>query len=452
MMKRFLAILIVLLLTNGSSPSNVSAQQLSQTPPSNPIVTPIEGQLAYNSTDGLIIVNTADASIQPVKEGGSDPVWDATGTLLASVNYNFSSTKVFNIQSSEATTLVPEAAARNVSLYERRMSAGWSADSQNMMYVTQIAGGDPISSTYRLDILNLQTNTVTTVLEILPGTMMNTLFPVPPDTQNVILDTIHSAQWNPVYTDWVFIQPIGYGKYTSTGEDMGVYEGGIFNYVTRQYISFETLFPQTVVNTTKWSDDGRKLAMTTLRNVSVIEFTVEGGKPKLKLLANEIDSREQAVLHWVGAGDLLISGTTFPYTTNFIAQIIDGEWYSQEFIAIASLQPPYTSGNSDFHLTAEGDERNQLSCMFFDQVYPPKLQPSQRGQVTFTDGTPSRLRDMPGTNGTVVTQMDEGTAFEVVGSAYCVDDYRWWQVRLEDGTTGWVAEGNSSEAWVEPLN
>jgi hypothetical protein len=233
---------------------------------------------------------------------------------------------------------------------------------------------------------------------------------------------------------------------------MGVHEGGMFNYVTRQYISFETLFPQTVVSTTNWSDDGRKLAMTTLRDVSVIEFSVEGGEPRLKLLANEIDSREQAVLQWFGAGDLLISANTIPYRTSHLAQIIDGEWYSQEFIATASLQPQYAGGSRDFYLTAEGDERNRLSCMFFDQVYPPRLQPGQRGQVTFNDAIPSRLQHTPGTSGTVVTQMAEGAAFEVVGSAYCVDDYRWWQLRFTDGTTGWIAEGDGWEALVEPIN
>ena len=46
--------------------------------------------------------------------------------------------------------------------------------------------------------------------------------------------------------------------------------------------------------------------------------------------------------------------------------------------------------------------------------------------------------------------MPEGTAFTVMAAPVCGEGYRWWQVSLADGTTGWVVEGLSDEYWLEP--
>ncbi len=73
------------------------------------------------------------------------------------------------------------------------------------------------------------------------------------------------------------------------------------------------------------------------------------------------------------------------------------------------------------------------------------------GRVTFTDGSPTRLRSEPSTNSSVVVEMPEGTTFEVIGGPECGGDYTWWQLKLDDGTIGWAAEGNSKKYFIESL-
>lgn len=73
-------------------------------------------------------------------------------------------------------------------------------------------------------------------------------------------------------------------------------------------------------------------------------------------------------------------------------------------------------------------------------------------RVTFTDGTPLRLRAAAGTGGTFLQDMPEGTTFSIVGGPVCANGFTWWNVRLGDDTIGWAAEGDLDTYFMEPLN
>ncbi len=70
------------------------------------------------------------------------------------------------------------------------------------------------------------------------------------------------------------------------------------------------------------------------------------------------------------------------------------------------------------------------------------------GRVAFTNGQPLRVRTAPG--GDVVTQIAEGTVFNVLGGPECQGGYAWWQIRMESGVEGWSAEGDGNGYFVEP--
>lgn len=75
------------------------------------------------------------------------------------------------------------------------------------------------------------------------------------------------------------------------------------------------------------------------------------------------------------------------------------------------------------------------------------------GQIANTDGIPVRVRDVAG--GNVLTEINEGTEFVVVGGHECLNGYTWWQIRVDSaaGTpiTGWSAEGDDEDYWVEVI-
>ncbi|PJF22537.1 MAG: hypothetical protein CUN56_05505 [Phototrophicales bacterium] len=73
-------------------------------------------------------------------------------------------------------------------------------------------------------------------------------------------------------------------------------------------------------------------------------------------------------------------------------------------------------------------------------------------RTTFVDGLPLNLRTGPGTSGTQVSRLlPEGETFLVIAGPRCADGYTWWNIRLNDGSTGWVAQAGQDFYWIEPV-
>ncbi len=79
---------------------------------------------------------------------------------------------------------------------------------------------------------------------------------------------------------------------------------------------------------------------------------------------------------------------------------------------------------------------------------PPRLTVGQQARVTFTDGTPLRVRATPG--GAFQTQIPEGTVVMVIGGPQCQGQYTWWQIQIDNGQQGWSAEGDMEDYYLEP--
>ncbi len=81
---------------------------------------------------------------------------------------------------------------------------------------------------------------------------------------------------------------------------------------------------------------------------------------------------------------------------------------------------------------------------------PARLIVGGQARVTFTDGTPLRVRDAAGLAGNQVSQLPEGTSFQVIGGPVCADNYNWWQIQAGE-VYGWVAEGGDGVYFAEPV-
>lgn len=72
-----------------------------------------------------------------------------------------------------------------------------------------------------------------------------------------------------------------------------------------------------------------------------------------------------------------------------------------------------------------------------------------RAQVETSGGAGLRLRSVAG--GELLTTMPVGTEFRIIGGPQCQGGYTWWNLRLEDGTMGWAAEGDQEGYFMEPV-
>lgn len=80
-----------------------------------------------------------------------------------------------------------------------------------------------------------------------------------------------------------------------------------------------------------------------------------------------------------------------------------------------------------------------------------RLTPAMRARVTFTDGTPLRVRDAPGKSAKILITIPEGTEMFILEGPKCADKGVWWRMQNNNGSlTGWVMEGEGGVYFIEP--
>jgi hypothetical protein len=80
-----------------------------------------------------------------------------------------------------------------------------------------------------------------------------------------------------------------------------------------------------------------------------------------------------------------------------------------------------------------------------------RIEIGKNARVTFTDGTPLRVRNKPGNSSKVIEKIPEGTQFFVFDGPQCLDGFVWWRIELDSGIYGWVAEGDEDSYFIEPV-
>ncbi len=434
---RILAMFILLFLVVGP----VFAQQ---EPLTVPVDFPLPGQLEV-VIQGPEVGNTSYGLLD-TQTGVVTPLTPTTQSFM-SFSPDFSSAVTIRNQdivlmrTNDALTRSLDEAGRVIQTFspQERVGVSWSGDGQSLLKTVFSES----TSTYRFEIYTLETGAVQTIAS-LPTEAVERALNTTLNRSDIRINFLEPMAWNWRYPEWIAVHLIGI-------------DAGMFNIVTHEYISFQTVFSEPVLSElSNWSADGTKLAMSVRKSITgggaAVVFTLDSaGNPKLRLLSDADTSNYEVIFRWLGVGDLLFTGVSAANkddrARNHIAQMIDGNWHEQLLFTASDR----TGLGLRFHFTGTPEEEAALSCMFWDEVYPPHLKAGARGRVTFTDGTPSRLRADHSAHAAVVTQMAEGTTFEVTGASYCVDNYRWWPLRLDDGTVGWAAEGNPSEYWLEPV-
>lgn len=80
-----------------------------------------------------------------------------------------------------------------------------------------------------------------------------------------------------------------------------------------------------------------------------------------------------------------------------------------------------------------------------------RLAVASRARVTFTDGTPLRVREAPGKSARVLKTIPEGTEVFILEGPQCKDDGVWWRMQTSNGSVnGWVMEGEKGVYYLEP--
>jgi len=82
---------------------------------------------------------------------------------------------------------------------------------------------------------------------------------------------------------------------------------------------------------------------------------------------------------------------------------------------------------------------------------PSRLIPGERGYVTDDDPTPINVRSSPTTTSARLFQIPIRTTFDVIEGPRCGASMAWYLIEY-GGRTGWIAEGQGSQYFVQPYN
>lgn len=79
------------------------------------------------------------------------------------------------------------------------------------------------------------------------------------------------------------------------------------------------------------------------------------------------------------------------------------------------------------------------------------LHKDDQAQVTLYPPLSNRVRSRPGLSGERIGSIEPGKKLTILDGPKCADGLVWWQVRAEDGLTGWTAEGEKDSYYLVPL-
>jgi hypothetical protein len=85
-------------------------------------------------------------------------------------------------------------------------------------------------------------------------------------------------------------------------------------------------------------------------------------------------------------------------------------------------------------------------------LLPSRLIVHERGRVSREDPAPVNVRAEPGTSAEQMGQIPVGVVFYVLEGPSCTQRYTWFRVKAViegTGLTGWIAEGDTRDWFVE---
>ena len=112
------------------------------------------------------------------------------------------------------------------------------------------------------------------------------------------------------------------------------------------------------------------------------------------------------------------------------------------------------------------EENNYAASILYVTEYEPEASPSFTidtscpgmlttellvGEWAVVSHSLAKMYAVPETASTAIFEAPPGTSLSLIGGPICADEHRWWRAELNDGSRGWIADGDSSARWLEPM-
>jgi len=421
---------------------------------------PVSGSFVRNINTGQFgqetgIVDVGDGiwslfQTQYLLSAITHPLWSPNGQEIAfgfvgkyAGTVDFSDTTItFTTQSVENALNTP---------FEITFTRGWSADERSLTITYGAAG---LNANHYLANIDLENNTVQEIRRWQADQQVTDM-PLPPNVTSVTLEGESHIQRNPVFDDWIWMHFAGRGFYSNLNSDepRRADINVLWNFRTNEYISLDALVPDLWLSppAMDWSHDGTRLLLRAISQnrpdfyIVNFHFTPDEGVTLVERAIVE----KRIPDHWLDAGSLFFSriqgyegGAAY-----VLGEIVNGEYRETPFFTLNGDQFQWES-LGDWFMRADDAERDRLSCLF-EWSLPTQLEIGDSPEVVSAEGL--TLRSRSDRFSSAIQTLTQGTVVTVIGGDACSDGYRWWQVRLSDGTEGFVAEASTDEYFIEPV-
>ena len=101
-------------------------------------------------------------------------------------------------------------------------------------------------------------------------------------------------------------------------------------------------------------------------------------------------------------------------------------------------------GNASCELTVASNKFVTANFKANIETIPARFSVGQR-VITLTV---VKVRNSTGISGTVIAEQGAGTFGQVLNGPIIADGFRWWQIGYDSGTTGWSADGDGPDNWL----
>jgi len=460
MLKAMLLLIWLLTSIRGNNPEIFSHAQNSALA----VTFPVDGKMIFEHNDKKIRVFDTKTMEEKVSIDAIFRIENNTFFNDEGDRFNYSTSNIpsniYNFNTNTSITLSP-IQDHIPNLDEYFVNGQWLDNNRFLLEYYDIGSSPALS---KVGVYNLDTQTYTLILPLSWGESITTLNQYIPSLSlpiGIINEYTLSGSFyfypHPQLPQWLFTQIYANGP-TTTDEEGYIYSDNIallvlWNFQTGEsmllnsYLDFDYAFG------TAWSSDGKRLFLRTRDDVNRIyqietlyigDLSIDS---EIEHLYTTAIPKSHTILDSFGYSDLIL---TMDYIENssersiYITDVTQNQYHSQKFIQdIPALF-------SDFYLDASDTEKWHLSCLF-DRTLPTQLVVGGVAKVAFREGTPAGWRAFPGITEDILAQVAEGTVFDIIREPECRDGSRWWQVRLSDGTEGFVAEASTDEYFIEPV-
>ncbi len=142
--------------------------------------------------------------------------------------------------------------------------------------------------------------------------------------------------------------------------------------------------------------------------------------------------------------------TPTPATAEDIPIIITATLAPSQTTQPTDVPAPSNAPTATLFLTPTPTQGAPLTWQACPGAHPSELHVGDKAMVSLNPPLANNVRAQPETTSKFLFAIQPGEVVDILEGPGCSNNWVWWQIKTQDGRTGWTAEGDGTEYWLVP--